>query len=123
MILNCSRYRSFCKKWSETLIINRKNVPVSEDYWNLSGVDYYGNLLVIGDTKALESIKGNRNTTISYFGRFQYKFMNRYLLSGTIRRDGSSQFAEGHKWGTFPSFGAGWIISQESFMQDGFFDL
>ncbi|ASE61797.1 SusC/RagA family TonB-linked outer membrane protein [Chryseobacterium indologenes] len=111
------------KSGLETLIINRKNVPVSEDYWNLSGVDYYGNLFSEGDTKALESIKGNRNTTISYFGRLQYKFMNRYLLSATIRRDGSSQFAAGQRWGTFPSFGAGWIISQESFMQDGFFDM
>jgi hypothetical protein len=49
--------------------------------------------------------------------------MNRYLISATIRRDGSSQFADGNKWGTFPSFGAGWIISEESFMKDGFFDL
>ncbi|WP_288377138.1 SusC/RagA family TonB-linked outer membrane protein [Chryseobacterium culicis] len=111
------------KNGLETLIINRKDVPVSKDYWNLSGVDYYGNLYSDSDTKALESIKGNRNTTISYFGRFQYKFMNRYLLSGTIRRDGSSQFAAGNKWGTFPSFGAGWIISEENFMKDGFFDL
>ncbi|WP_454045294.1 SusC/RagA family TonB-linked outer membrane protein [Chryseobacterium sp. Marseille-Q8038] len=111
------------KNGLETLIINRKDVPVSKDYWNLSGVDYYGNLYSDSDTKALESIKGNRNTTISYFGRFQYKFMNRYLLSGTIRRDGSSQFAAGNKWGTFPSFGAGWVISEESFMKDGFFDL
>lgn len=111
------------KNGLETLIINRKDVPISKDYWNLSGVDYYGNLYSDSDTKALESIKGNRNTTISYFGRFQYKFMNRYLLSGTIRRDGSSQFAAGNKWGTFPSFGAGWIISEENFMKDGFFDL
>ncbi|WP_426482429.1 SusC/RagA family TonB-linked outer membrane protein [Chryseobacterium sp. R2ACT005] len=111
------------KNGLETLIINRKDVPISKDYWNLSGVDYYGNLYSDSDTKALESIKGNRNTTISYFGRFQYKFMNRYLLSGTIRRDGSSQFAAGNKWGTFPSFGAGWIVSEENFMKDGFFDL
>ncbi|MDR6489853.1 TonB-linked SusC/RagA family outer membrane protein [Chryseobacterium vietnamense] len=111
------------KNGLESLIINRKDVPTAKDYWNLSGVDYYGNLYSDSDTKALESIKGNRNTTISYFGRFQYKFMNRYLLSGTIRRDGSSQFAAGNKWGTFPSFGAGWIISEENFMKDGFFDL
>ncbi|MCJ7932460.1 MAG: SusC/RagA family TonB-linked outer membrane protein [Chryseobacterium sp.] len=111
------------KNGLETLIINRKDVPVSQDYWNLDKVDYYGNLYSDNDTKAIESIKGNRNTTISYFGRFQYKFMNRYLLSGTIRRDGSSQFAAGNKWGTFPAFGAGWIISEENFLKDGFFDL
>ncbi|MBV8328255.1 SusC/RagA family TonB-linked outer membrane protein [Chryseobacterium sp.] len=106
----------------ETTIINRKNVPNQSDYWNLTGTDYYGYLYSDSSTKALESIKENRNTTISYFARLQYKFMNRYLLSGTVRRDGSSQFADGHKWGTFPSFGAGWIISEEEFLKGGFFD-
>ncbi|MET3035769.1 SusC/RagA family TonB-linked outer membrane protein [Chryseobacterium sp. NRRL B-14859] len=104
-----------------TLIMNRKNLPGQSNYWNTLNTDYYGYLFSDNTTKALESIQGDRNTTISYFGRLQYKFMNRYLLSATIRRDGSSQFADGHKWGTFPSFGAGWIISEEDFMKDGFF--
>lgn len=107
----------------ESLVINRKNVPVSQNYWDLDSVDYYGYLFSDNTTKAIESIKRNRNTTISYFGRLQYKFMNRYLLSATVRRDGSSQFAEGHRWGTFPSFGAGWVLSEESFLKDGFFNL
>ncbi|ASK29861.1 SusC/RagA family TonB-linked outer membrane protein [Chryseobacterium sp. T16E-39] len=110
------------KNGIESLIINRQNVPVSQDYWNLSGTDYYNYLYSDATTKAIESVKYNRNTTISYFGRVQYKFMNRYLLSGTIRRDGSSQFADGHKWGTFPSLGAGWIISEEDFLKGGFFN-
>jgi hypothetical protein len=38
----------------------------------------------------------------SYFGRFQYKLMDRYLLTGTIRRDGSSNFGKDYRWGTFP---------------------
>ncbi|UZT98881.1 SusC/RagA family TonB-linked outer membrane protein [Chryseobacterium fluminis] len=107
----------------ETLVINRKNLPSGQDYWNLSGTDYYGFLYSDSNTKAIESVKGNGNKTISYFGRVQYKFMNRYLLSGTIRRDGSSQFADGNKWGTFPSFGAGWIVSEEDFLKDSFFSL
>ena len=110
------------KNGLETTIINRKNVPRQSDYWNLTGTDYYGYLFSDSSNKAIESIKENKNTTISYFARLQYKFMNRYLLSGTVRRDGSSQFADGHKWGTFPSFGAGWIISEEEFMKGGFFD-
>ncbi|WP_370897729.1 SusC/RagA family TonB-linked outer membrane protein [Chryseobacterium gossypii] len=110
------------KNGLETLIVNRKNLPLDQSFWDLTGVDYYGNLYSDNDTKAIESKKGNRNTTISYFGRLQYKFMNRYLLSGTIRRDGSSQFAAGQKWGTFPSFGAGWVISEEDFLKDGFFN-
>ena len=44
--------------------------------------------------------------------------MNKYLFSATIRRDGSSQFTEGNKWGNFPAFGLGWVISEENFLKD-----
>lgn len=54
----------------------------------------------------------------SYFGRIDYSFADKYLLSGTVRRDGASVFADGHKWGTFPSITGGWRISQESFMKN-----
>ncbi|MBV6881717.1 SusC/RagA family TonB-linked outer membrane protein [Epilithonimonas ginsengisoli] len=98
-------------------VVARKNLGYVSNYWNLDGQNY------INDIVALNSTQGNRNTTLSYFARAQYKLMNRYLISATVRRDGSSQFAEGNKWGTFPSFGAGWIISEESFLKDGFFNL
>ncbi|MCD2425479.1 TonB-dependent receptor [Niabella pedocola] len=53
---------------------------------------------------------------ISYFGRINYAYDNRYLLEANLRYDGSSRFAAGNKWGTFPSFSAGWRISEEPFM-------
>ena len=53
----------------------------------------------------------------SYFGRINYSFNSRYLLEANIRRDGSSRFAKGNQWGTFPSFSVGWIISEENFMK------
>ena len=55
---------------------------------------------------------------ISYFGRASYSLMDRYLLTATIRRDGSSNFGSGNRWGTFPSVAAGWRISEEAFMKD-----
>ena len=55
---------------------------------------------------------------ISYLGRVNYIYDNRYLLTATIRKDGSYRFGSNRKWGTFPSFSVGWRISQESFMQD-----
>ena len=55
---------------------------------------------------------------ISYFGRASYGLMDRYLLTATVRRDGSSNFGSGNRWGTFPSVAAGWRISEESFMKD-----
>lgn len=54
---------------------------------------------------------------LSYFGRLNYAYKGRYLFEANFRRDGSSRFAPGHRWGTFPSVSAGWRISEESFME------
>ena len=54
---------------------------------------------------------------MSYFGRLNYDYAEKYMFSAIIRRDGSSAFAPGHRWGTFPSFSAGWVISNEKFLQ------
>ena len=56
--------------------------------------------------------------SISYFARASYVLMDRYILTGTIRRDGSSNFGSGNRWGTFPSAAAAWRISEEAFMKD-----
>jgi len=53
-----------------------------------------------------------------YMGRLSYNFDSRYYLDATVRRDGTSRFAPGYKWGTFPSFAAAWRISSEHFMQN-----
>jgi len=58
------------------------------------------------------------NTLFSYYSRLQYAFKDRYLLSGTLRRDASSKFGSENRWGTFPSVSAGWKISEESFLKD-----
>ncbi len=96
----------------------RRNVMANRNYWNLDGTNYADDNLT-----DFRSVKFNNGNTLSYFARAQYKYNNRYLLTATIRRDGSSQFADGKKWGTFPSFGAGWIISEEDFMNDSLFDM
>ncbi|SDP59153.1 TonB-linked outer membrane protein, SusC/RagA family [Mucilaginibacter sp. OK268] len=57
------------------------------------------------------------NTIQSYFARLDYAYDDKYLLSGTIRRDGSSFFAPGHRYGTFPSATVGWRLSKEDFMK------
>lgn len=54
----------------------------------------------------------------SEFGRLNYNFKGKYLFEANLRRDGSSRFAEGHKYGVFPSFSAGWRISEENFMRN-----
>ena len=57
------------------------------------------------------------NYLISFFGRLNYNFMDRYLLTATLRRDGSSRFSENNRWGLFPSAALAWTISNEPFMK------
>jgi TonB-linked SusC/RagA family outer membrane protein len=57
-------------------------------------------------------------TFSSLFGRVSYSYANKYLFKASLRRDGSSRFGENNKYGTFPSFSAGWIMSEESFLKE-----
>lgn len=72
--------------------------------------------------RALERVAGGTGgyssvTLASYFGRLDYNFREKYMFQATVRRDGSSRFGANNKWGVFPSFSAGWNISNESFME------
>ena len=60
----------------------------------------------------------NSESFISYLGRIMYSYDNKYLLTATFRVDGSSKFSPRHRWGYFPSVGAGWVLSEESFLQN-----
>lgn len=60
----------------------------------------------------------NTNTLESYFSQVSYDYDGIYYLSGTVRRDGSSRFAPGKKWGTFGSVGAGWVVSRMPFLEN-----
>lgn len=72
------------------------------------------------DTKNT-STSGGESTLLSFFGKVDYNFDDRYHLSFTVRRDGSSRFGVDNRWGTFPAASAGWRVSGESFMDD--FDI
>lgn len=77
---------------------------------------------VVTTLNAAVGVSGNttetRNTFLSYFGRIQYAYNQKYLLSASIRRDASSRFGSNNRWATFPAISAGWIISSEDFMQN-----
>lgn len=59
-----------------------------------------------------------RNTLLSFFSRLQYDYNGKYLLSASIRTDGSSRFGSNNKWGVFPSLSLGWRVSKEAFFQE-----
>ena len=72
-----------------------------------------------------KNINGNGNSwsLMSYMGRVNYSFADKYLVTATVRRDGSSRFGANNKWGIFPSGSLAWRISEENFMQSaGFID-
>lgn len=77
-------------------------------------------LIFIGNgTGIVNSTQSEFNSTLaSFFGRFSYDYLEKYYLSATVRRDGSSRFTGNNKWGNFYSVSAGWAIKQEAFLQD-----
>ncbi len=80
---------------------------------------YLNNLKVANATDI--AVGGNPNDEeylASWFGRVNYDFKETYMATFTIRTDGSSVFADGHRWGTFPSASAGWVMTNESFLED-----
>lgn len=71
-----------------------------------------------GTGESFTSGSSTAYSLLSYFGKADYEFDNRYLLSATIRRDGSSRFGKNNQYGTFPAVSAGWRISNEEFMKN-----
>jgi TonB-linked SusC/RagA family outer membrane protein len=70
----------------------------------------------IPGTSSISGYPWGKGGVLSYFGRINYDYKETYLLTLVIRSDASSNFAKGHRWGTFPSVSAGWVVSNESFM-------
>ena len=97
-------------------ITNENNLTVDPNLWTLnfgaSGTQTNQNIVANNGIQTPYS-----SSIFSLFGRVDYNFNDKYLLSGTLRRDGSSVFASDKRYGTFPSVTAGWRISQEAFME------
>lgn len=75
-------------------------------YLNLGPLEFRGN-----------SGSAWENAYNSWFGRFTYNYAGKYFLQGNLRYDASSRFAEDYRWGSFPSFSAGWALSEEEFLK------
>lgn len=134
------------EQYTANLILNY-NTTIAEDhdigamlgyeqfYFNRSGVSARRKGLLSFDIPdittgaEMDDISGNPNqdkaenkpemdyAMISYFGRLNYVYKNRYLFEANFRRDGSSRFSPDSRWGTFPSFSVGWRINEESFFE------
>jgi TonB-dependent starch-binding outer membrane protein SusC len=85
-----------------------------QDHYGKSSFYDLANILPGG--RAVTNVYTKQNM-LSYFGRVNYKLLNKYLLTASLRADGSSVLSEGNKWGYFPSVAAAWVVSEESFLQ------
>ncbi len=77
----------------------------------LTDLDVFSENPVVGSS-------ASESALISYFGRLNYNYKEKYLFEANFRYDGSSRFAKGHRWGFFPSFSLGWRLDQEDFMKN-----
>lgn len=81
-------------------------------------VSNYVHILGAGDPSTKDnSSKLSKYAILSQFGRLNYRYADKYLFEFNIRRDGSSRFGSNYKYGIFPSFSAGWVLTQEKFMK------
>ncbi|RYY62959.1 MAG: SusC/RagA family TonB-linked outer membrane protein [Chitinophagaceae bacterium] len=80
-----------------------------------------GQLLTLADNRPTGS--ATENQLQSFFARANYQFKDRYLLTATFRADGSTKFGENNKYGYFPAFSAGWVVSKEDFFPTGVVNL
>ncbi|MCI6617610.1 MAG: TonB-dependent receptor [Prevotella sp.] len=107
------------KRSSETLSVYGGGYPMGEE-WTMERV--FG-LMHMGDAAAYPAENYYKNdidvptTTQSWFGRVNYSYLGRYLLTATFRADGSSKFGPNHRWGYFPAAALAWRVSDEPFMK------
>ncbi len=103
-----------------TLLFSRENRHASSELIDAQGFENpvlgYNNV-GLGTIITASSTAWEENS-LSYMARLNYSYKNRYLLTGTIRRDGYSGFGENRKFANFPSLSLGWVVSEEPFLQD-----
>ncbi len=96
-------WQKFHNKRREYTYVNRVMDPANEIY--------------LGMQARPTSINIDPLQLVSFFGRANFVFLDKYLVTATVRRDGPSRFSKDHRWGTFPSVALGWKILEENFME------
>jgi TonB-dependent starch-binding outer membrane protein SusC len=100
----------------------KQNIQETHGVSGIAGFDHYVvnsfyDMTFIPPSGRLLTNNYTQSNLLSFFGRVNYKLRDKYLLTATLRADGSSVLAEGNKWGYFPSVAGAWVISNESFLK------
>lgn len=107
-------YNKYVDAWKSSI-----DATVGYDYqhWK-STSSLYSDLNTLGEVQSTTAATDQRHVLLSYYARLNYTFNSRYMLTATMRRDGTSRFNEDNRWGTFPSVALGWRVSEEAFLKD-----
>lgn len=101
--------QEYVNKWTRSFKASATNFP--NDEIGLGD-------LSLGLPEAVESHKNYDDKLLSFFGRINYGYKDKYLFTASIRADGSSKFGKNNKWGYFPAFSGAWRVSEEKFVKD-----
>lgn len=95
------------------------DATVGHDYqfWKTTSPTY-SELNTKGEIQTTLAAKDQRHSLLSYYARLNYTYDSRYMLTATVRSDGTSRFHEDNRWGTFPSVALAWRVSEEAFLKD-----
>lgn len=107
-------YNKYLDPWKSNI-----DATVGYDYqfWK-STSPLYSELNTLGAVQSTSAATDQRHALISYYARLNYTFDSRYMLTATVRRDGTSRFNKDNRWGTFPSVALAWRVSEEAFLKD-----
>lgn len=107
-------YGKYFESWKSNV---DATVGYDYQYWK-STSPAYDELNMEGISQNSIAATDQRHVLLSYYARLNYSFDSRYMLTATVRRDGTSRFGPDHRWGTFPSVALGWRVTEEDFLKD-----
>lgn len=107
-------YNKYLDSWKSNI---DATVGYGYQFWK-STSPLYSELNTLGAVQSTSAATDQRHTLISYYARLNYTFDSRYMLTATVRRDGTSRFNKDNRWGTFPSVALAWRVSEEAFLKD-----
>lgn len=92
-------------------------IGYDHQFWKSTRASY-AELNTLGDIQTAYAAKDERHVLISYYARLNYTYDSKYMLTGTMRRDGTSRFHKDNRWGTFPSVALAWRLTEEPFLKN-----
>ena len=118
---NANRLLTTYLNYNKDLISIKSTIDATlgydHQYWKTTS-PVYNEYNTRGEMLSTSAATDQRHALISYYARLNYAFDSRYMLTGTVRRDGTSRFSEDNRWGTFPSVALAWRLSEEAFLKD-----